>query len=163
MDRVALPVDYEKRISAFLPWHVPWHAEWNVFGDEDSDRIDVVSENGRVQQVRVRLDARIAQPSSSVDPPVFPRSYSDAGGLMSGFVSARPRLLIAGRRHPVPQWATGSVASLLAEDLLVIRHHSGQQAFVAPSADQPGTLVIARRWEDVPNGAAEIRYLRAIS
>jgi hypothetical protein len=53
-----LPGDYENRISAFLPWHLPWDPEWQVFGEEDGDRIDVVFENGHVQHVRARLDAR---------------------------------------------------------------------------------------------------------
>jgi hypothetical protein len=51
------------------------------------------------------------------------------------------------------------VPSLLIEDVLVFRHHSGQQALVAPSVDQPCTFVVAGRWQDLQSADAPIGYL----
>jgi hypothetical protein len=53
-----LPPDYQRRLEAILPWSVPWDPEWKVFGVEDGNRIDVLTEAGQVKEVRARIDAR---------------------------------------------------------------------------------------------------------
>jgi hypothetical protein len=54
----SLPPDYARRLGAMLPWSVPWAAGWHVFGEEDSNRVDVIEEGGRIAEVRARIDAR---------------------------------------------------------------------------------------------------------
>jgi hypothetical protein len=109
-----------------------------------------------------RLEARFVSAEATHDPRFKDRVYVDAGEIVDAFLGHCNRLFIAGRRLSVPRSVSSTVGGLLVEDLLVIRDLSGQQAFVAASDEQPTTLVIARRWEDVPNNDAEISYLRAL-
>jgi hypothetical protein len=53
-----LPREYEQSLAAFLPWQKPWHPNWKIFGDMEGTRVDLISENGRLTLVQVRLDAR---------------------------------------------------------------------------------------------------------
>lgn len=54
----ALPPQYRQQISSFAPWSKPWSEGWEVYGEEDGNRVDVIGEGGRVEEVRVRIDAR---------------------------------------------------------------------------------------------------------
>lgn len=54
----ALPPQYRRQISSFAPWSKPWSDGWEVYGDEGGNRVDVITEGGRVAEVRVRVDAR---------------------------------------------------------------------------------------------------------
>jgi hypothetical protein len=109
-----------------------------------------------------RLDARFAVAEATHDPRFKSRDYVDAGEMMSAFLGQCHRLFIAGRRLAVPNSISSIVGGLVVEDLLLVRDLSGQQAFVAASDEQPATLLIVRRWEDVPYNNAEIAYLRAL-
>jgi hypothetical protein len=71
-------------------------------------------------------------------------------------------MFIAARRYPAPQWTSTKVGAIVVEDLLIFRHLSGQQAFVVADDEQPGSLIIARNWQSIPNSGAEVAYLRAI-
>jgi hypothetical protein len=109
-----------------------------------------------------RLGARFAVAEATHDPRFKSRDYVDAAEMMSAFLGQCHRLFIAGRRLVVPSSVSSIVGGLVVEDLLLVRDLSGQQAFVAASDEQPTTLLIVRRWEDVPNNDAEIAYLRAL-
>ena len=55
---VSLAPGFLQRVETLLPWTKPWAAGWQVFGEEDGNRVDVIEENGKVAEVRLRLDAR---------------------------------------------------------------------------------------------------------
>jgi hypothetical protein len=53
-----LPPDYEERLSASLVRGASWDADLQTWGEEQGNRVDVWAENGRVEEVMVRVDAR---------------------------------------------------------------------------------------------------------
>jgi hypothetical protein len=85
-----------------------------------------------------------------------------AGEVMSAFVGDNHQILVGARLHPVPEWATDVVGTIIVEDLLVIRHSTGQQAFITPDDSQLGALVVARRKEEIAYPDSEIVYLRPL-
>lgn len=97
-----------------------------------------------------------------LDVRIRPTQYRDSGELLSAFLGAAHQVIVATRRHAVPEWAGHTVAGLLVDDLLILRHLSGQHAFVAPDDEQPGSLLVTRAREHVPFRDAEITSLRII-
>ena len=75
-----LPPGYERQLEAILPWAPSWDPEWKLFGSEEGTRVDVITEDGAVQEVRLRVDAR------SLEPEVLER--------LVGFVSSIDCVLI---------------------------------------------------------------------
>lgn len=59
----SLPAGYAQRFSALLPWATPWSANWEVYGDEESTRLDVLWSGPFVETLRLRLDARSLDPT----------------------------------------------------------------------------------------------------
>lgn len=53
----------ERSAQAILPPAKSWHTELRAFGDDDQHDINVWYEDGRVREVRVRIDLRSAAPS----------------------------------------------------------------------------------------------------
>lgn len=89
-----------------------------------------------------------------------PAPFEDSDELMSAFIGRRRSLLIAARAHSCDGAKSGR--SILVEDLLVIRHQSGQQVYVCPDDDVPGSLVVQRDRRSLPFPTAVFKYLRAI-
>ena len=58
-----VPAGLEKRLGSVLPQLPPWARGWAVFGVEDGNRIDVIRNDGDVEEIKARLDARRADPS----------------------------------------------------------------------------------------------------
>jgi len=58
-----LPAGWEARVDQVLPRSASWDPEWRVFGSEQGTRVDVISTGGRIEEVRLRLDARELGPS----------------------------------------------------------------------------------------------------
>ena len=52
------PSDYQRRLDAVASRGQSWTAQLETWGREDGNRIDVASEDGRVQSVIVRVDVR---------------------------------------------------------------------------------------------------------
>jgi hypothetical protein len=52
------PEDFEKRIASFLPAGVTWSPDLRTWGVHDGTRIDVWREAGKVDSIRIRVDAR---------------------------------------------------------------------------------------------------------
>jgi hypothetical protein len=93
----------------------------------------------------------------------FPRpTYEDSGDLLSAFLGKAHQVFIATRRHVVPEWARHSVLDLIAEDLLILRDPSGQQAFISPDDGAPGTLSVTRTRDNVSASDLEIVSLRIL-
>lgn len=109
-----------------------------------------------------RLDVRIARADGETDPRFRPPVFQDSGELLSGFVGGSHQLLVGTRRYAAPEWATGIVREIMVEDLLILRHLSGQQAFIAADDEQPGSLLIARNRDHIPNSEADILSLRPV-
>lgn len=109
-----------------------------------------------------RLNAHVENSKPPVDRRFGPRRYDDSDELLSVFKGTGHRMFIGARRYRALEWASTTVGAILVEDLLVFRHLSGQQAFVVTDDEQPGSLIIARSWQSLPNPGVEVAYLRAI-
>lgn len=70
-----------------------------------------------------------------------------SGELLAGLVGSYHQVLLGTHRHSTPAWEEVGVASVLVEDLLLLKDQSGQQAAVQPDCDQPGTVLISRATE----------------
>lgn len=57
-----LPRDYKERLSAVLPAGHSWSPAIEIWGSEDSDRIDVTQERGVPPEVLCRFDLREWKP-----------------------------------------------------------------------------------------------------
>lgn len=57
-----LPAAYEHQLEAILPWSPSWDPEWTLFGSEDGTRVDIISDEGRLDEVKLRVDARTIEP-----------------------------------------------------------------------------------------------------
>lgn len=55
---MTLPSGLGSDLADILPSSKPWIEGWKVFGDEDSDRVDIIAEEGTLTAVRARIDAR---------------------------------------------------------------------------------------------------------
>jgi hypothetical protein len=89
-----------------------------------------------------------------------PTSFEDSDELMSAFIGKSHRLFIGAREH---SFTAGDVTrSFLVEDVLVLRHHSGQQVYVCPDDDLPGSVVVSRDRQALPFPGAVFSYLRAL-
>ena len=88
--------------------------------------------------------------------------YLGSGDLFQAFLGRDHQILVAGRKHPVPDWAKARVNDIVVEDLIVMRHTSGQQLFIAPDEDLLGALAIVREEDSIPNSEATICYVRAL-
>jgi hypothetical protein len=53
-----LPIDYQKRLSAFASASPSSSAELETWGSQDGNRVDVRSDDGRVSAVMARVDVR---------------------------------------------------------------------------------------------------------
>jgi hypothetical protein len=58
-----LPVGWERQLESVLPRSPSWDNDWMVFGSEDGTRVDVLTDNGALQEVRLRVDARELDPA----------------------------------------------------------------------------------------------------
>lgn len=81
-----LPSDYPERLAAFLPVAKPWSEGWNVFGTEDGTRVDVITAGQRVEEVRMRIDAR------HVDADIIEHLVAFATGIDALLVSPEGRV-----------------------------------------------------------------------
>lgn len=63
-DGYTLPDGYEDSLGEFLTRAKGRDPEWQMFGVEDGTRIDVVFEDGKVDDVKARIDARTADIST---------------------------------------------------------------------------------------------------
>jgi hypothetical protein len=52
------PEDLAVRLDAFLPRRGTWTSDMLGWGTDDGNRVDVLSHNGRLEEIQVRLDAR---------------------------------------------------------------------------------------------------------
>jgi hypothetical protein len=89
-----------------------------------------------------------------------PAEFEDSDELMSAFIGKQHALFIGARAHPFD--GADSSRSFLVEDVLIMRHHSGQQVYVSPDDDVPGSLVVQRDRRSLPFPTAVFRYLRAL-
>jgi hypothetical protein len=95
--------------------------------------------------------------------PAFPPPrYEDSGELMSAFVGNSHQLFVAARRYAAPEWAAASIKSITVENMLVVRHTSGQRAFIVPDDENPGTVLVIRDLDHLSGDDAEIAYCRAV-
>lgn len=88
--------------------------------------------------------------------------YQDSGDLFQAFLGREHQVLVAGRKHPVPDWARVRVDEIALEYLIIIRHASGQQLFIAPDEGLLGAPTIVREEGSIPNSDATICYVRAL-
>lgn len=86
--------------------------------------------------------------------------FSDSDEIMSAFKGTDHRLFVGARRYAFE--SVYGEQSFLVEDLLLIRHDSGQQAFICADDSLPGSLFIARDRNSLPSPGTEFAYLRAL-
>jgi hypothetical protein len=88
--------------------------------------------------------------------------YESSGETFSAFLGLHHRLLLGAREYVPPDWASSLMTRIVVENLLVIRHYSGQQAFISPDEQQPGTLLVTRSNDQLPGPEGRLLYLRAL-
>src|SRR3954464_11727989 len=54
----SLPAGYTKQLAAIAPLGSSWAAELQTWGEEDGNRVDVWSENGKAVRMTARVDVR---------------------------------------------------------------------------------------------------------
>jgi hypothetical protein len=89
-----------------------------------------------------------------------PPPFVDSDERLSAFVGKSRRLFIAGRTHTFE--SKGKTTSCVVEDLLVLRHHSGQHALVCADVELPGSLLVTRDRSALPSPGMDFDYLRAL-
>jgi hypothetical protein len=52
------PPELESQLQAALPRLAPWAPGWDVYGVEDGNRIDILREGAKIEEIKARLDAR---------------------------------------------------------------------------------------------------------
>lgn len=109
-----------------------------------------------------RLSASVKTRGEDKDPRYQQIEFLAAGEAVSAFLGENHQMLVGARRHPVPEWVADVVDTIIVEDLLVLRHSTGQQAFITPDDSQPGALLVARRKEEIAYPNAEVVYLRPV-
>ena len=77
----ALPQGYEQRLASILPWRIPWAREWKVFGEDDGNRLDVIHDGEKIDEVRLRIDVR------EIDFDILERLVSFVAGCDCVFLS----------------------------------------------------------------------------
>jgi hypothetical protein len=86
--------------------------------------------------------------------------FFDSDEALSAFIGISHRVLVGARKHSTGPSSDGGYA--VVEDVLVLRHHSGQQAFVCADDEQLGALLVVRNRENLSFPEATFEYLRAL-
>lgn len=118
----------------------------------------------RSRELEPRVEAfrlTMALPGASPKPEWYkPPSFIDSDEIMSAFVGSSHRMFVAGRRFRFE--SERGLQSYLVEDVLLLRHSSGQQAFICADDELPGSLIVTRDRHSLPSASIDFAYLRAL-
>lgn len=92
----------------------------------------------------------------------FQSRHADSGELFAAFLGGVHQLLVVSRRHAIPEWADPVAREVLVEDLIIFRHVSGQQAYIASDEEEPGALIVTRTRDQIPFPNAEPCVFRVL-
>jgi len=89
-----------------------------------------------------------------------PPPFIDSDEIMSAFIGTSHRMFVGGRRYTFD--SAEGMQAFLVEDVLLLRHSSGQQAFICADDQLPGSLFVTRDRHSLPSAAIDFAYLRAL-
>jgi hypothetical protein len=155
-----LTIEFAAPVTTLDPLRVRTH-EVRISGESYSAHIGVNITEVVPKFEAFYLDAWADENGVGNDPRFSPPEYVDSGELLSAFNGSAHQLIVICRELDITDYRNAADV-VLVEDLLMIRHPSGQTAFILPDADQPGTLIVTRTLGKIRSEHLREEYRRVL-